>query len=258
VKNDFSIIYRCFHYFSTKNCNRTQWIVRRSTIARSDCRAWMTNMDGSNLKLETIRSYNKERVSFIIYADLECILRKTKSDREDASSYTYQQHEIFSIGYYVRHSYDDTSSSHRFRRDEDCIAWFAGQLNDLVHRLKNIVSANMPMKILSKEQCNNATRYHICEKPFASDDTWVRDHCYLTGRYRGPAHSNCHLNYKNSFYIPIVFHNLSGYDIHFIIKKIATAYDGHVDVPITKENIFHSLNMSIASTTKMKRIFRKM
>ena len=77
-------------------------------------------------------------------------------------------------------------------------------------------------------------RCHICEKPFAPDDTRVRDH--LTGRYRGPAHSNCNLNYKNSFYIPIVFHNLSGYDAHFIIKEIATAYKGHVDVlPITKE-----------------------
>ena len=64
-------------------------------------------------------------------------------------------------------------------------------------------------------------------------------HCHLTGRYRGPAHSNYNLNYKNSFYIPIVFHNLSGYDAHFIIKEIATAYDGHVDVlPITKEKYF--------------------
>jgi len=58
----------------------------------------------------------------------------------------------------------------------------------------------------------------------------------ISGRYRGPAHSNCNLNYKNLFYIPIVFHNLSGYDAHFIIKEIATAYEGHVDVlPITKE-----------------------
>ena len=63
----------------------------------------------------------------------------------------------------------------------------------------------------------------------------IRDHCHL-GRYCDPAHSNCNLNYKNSFYIPIVFHNLSGYDAHFIIKEIATAYDGHIDVlSITKE-----------------------
>ncbi|KYN38697.1 hypothetical protein ALC56_06918 [Trachymyrmex septentrionalis] len=99
--------------------------------------------------------------------------------------------------------------------------------------------ANVPMETLSKEQWEtycSATRCHICEKSFPSDDTRVHDHCHLTGRYRGPAHSNCNLNYKNSLYIPIVFHNLSGYDAHFIIKEIATAYEGRVDVlPMTKE-----------------------
>ena len=182
---------------------------------------------------------NKERVPFVVYTDLECILRKTEPDREDASSYAYQQHEVFSIGYYVRCSYDDALSSYQFRRNKDCIVWFARQLNDLTHRVKNIVSVNVPMETLSKgqwEAYHSATCCHICEKPFASDDTRVRDHCQLTGRYRGPAHSNCNLNYKNSLYIPIVFHNLSGYDAHFIIKEIATAYEGRVDVlPITKE-----------------------
>ena len=68
------------------------------------------------------------------------------------------------------------------------------------------------------------------------DDTRVRDHCHLTGRYRGPAHSNCNLNYKDTYCIPIVFHNLSGYDAHFIIEEIATAFEGRIDLlPITKE-----------------------
>jgi len=58
----------------------------------------------------------------------------------------------------------------------------------------------------------------------------------LISRYRGPAHSNCNLNYKDSHYIPIIFHNLSGNDAHFIIKEIVTAYKGQVDLlPITKE-----------------------
>jgi len=68
------------------------------------------------------------------------------------------------------------------------------------------------------------------------DDTRIRDHCHLTGRYRGPAHSNCNLNYKDLFYIPIVFYNLSGYDSHFIIKEIAITFESKIDVlPITKE-----------------------
>ncbi|KYQ56415.1 hypothetical protein ALC60_04655, partial [Trachymyrmex zeteki] len=71
-------------------------------------------------------------------------------NREDASSYTYRQHEVCSIDYYVRCSYDDALSSYRFRRDEDCIAWFARQLQDLAHCVKDIVS-NVPMETLSKQ-----------------------------------------------------------------------------------------------------------
>jgi len=37
---------------------------------------------------------NKEHVPFIVYADVECILRKTKSDRENVSSYIHQQYEV--------------------------------------------------------------------------------------------------------------------------------------------------------------------
>ena len=203
--------------------------------------------------LEFENHCNKQSAPFIVYADLECVLRKMELERENASSssYTHQQHEVFSIGYYVRCSYNDALSLYRFRRDEDCITWFARQLNDLAHQVKNIVSTNVPMETLSKEQLEaycSTTRCHICEKPFMPDDTRVRDHCHLTGRFRGPAHANCNLNYKNSFYIPIIFHNLSGYDAHFIIKEIATAFERHVNIlPITKEK-YISFTKNIDST----------
>ncbi|EZA55135.1 hypothetical protein X777_05322 [Ooceraea biroi] len=88
------------------------------------------------------------------------------------------------------------------------------------------------MENLTREQevaYHSATHCHICEESFAQDETRVRDHCHLTGRYRGPAHSNCNLNYKESYTIPIVFHNLSGYDSHFIIKELASNFKGTID-----------------------------
>jgi len=125
---------------------------------------------------------------------------------------------------------------YRFHRDKDCIGWFTEELRVLTHNVKSILSANVIMEFTrdNLEKINNATHCHMCEKPFAPD-TRVRDHCHLTGRFRGSAHSNCNLNYKDSHCILVIFHNLSGYNAHFIIKEIATAYDGCVELPITKE-----------------------
>ncbi|KYN15057.1 hypothetical protein ALC57_12720 [Trachymyrmex cornetzi] len=114
----------------------------------NDCAIRLPSEDDRWLEFSNHR--NQERVPFIVYADLECILRKTEPDKEDASSYEYQRHEVFSIGYYVRCSYDNSLSSYHFRRDENCISWFAEELKNLAHRVKDIVSANVPMETLSK------------------------------------------------------------------------------------------------------------
>ena len=57
----------------------------------------------------------------------------------------------------------------------------------------------------------------------------VRDHCYYTGKYRGAAHDICNLRYKIPKEIPIVFHNDSTYDYHFIIKELLKEFKGNFE-----------------------------
>ena len=59
---------------------------------------------------------------------------------------------------------------------------------------------------------------HICYKQFGDSKKGpkVCDHCHYTGRHREPVHRNCNLMYRILSYIPVVFHNLSGYDALFI------------------------------------------
>ena len=57
----------------------------------------------------------------------------------------------------------------------------------------------------------------------------VRDHCHYTGKYRGAAHSICNLRYKIPKEIPVVFHNGSTYDYHFIIKQLVKEFKGNFD-----------------------------
>ncbi|XP_036146615.1 uncharacterized protein LOC118646876 [Monomorium pharaonis] len=223
---------RCLHYFSTNEKLEAHVVDCREL---NDCAIQLPSEDNKWL---SFKNYNrKERVPFVVYADLECVLKKLNTDPR-MPTYASQHHEVFSVGYYMHCTYDESLSRYRFHRGKNCVAWFAEQLRNIAHNVKDILSANVPMDFTRDEWENfySATHCHVCEKPFAPNDTRARDHCHLTGRYRGPAHSDCNLNYKDSHCIPIVFHNLSGYDAHFIIKEIVTAYEGKIDLlPITKE-----------------------
>ena len=72
----------------------------------------------------------------------------------------------------------------------------------------------------------------------------VKDHCHYTGKYRGAAHDICNLRYKTPKGIPVVFHNGSTFDYHFIIKEFEGEFEclgenteKHItfSVPIKKE-----------------------
>ena len=81
----------------------------------------------------------------------------------------------------------------------------------------------LPMDPLTKKEWKIyklSTKCHICYKPFTLGDPKVRDHCHYTGFYRGSVHSLCNLRYKVPSYIPVVFHNLSGYDAHLFIREL--------------------------------------
>ena len=64
-------------------------------------------------------------------------------------------------------------------------------------------------------------------KPYKDGDChglWkVKDHCHITGKYRGAAHSKCNQKLRIDPYrtpIPIFFHNLKNYDSHHLISAI--------------------------------------
>ena len=82
-----------------------------------------------------------------------------------------------------------------------------------------------------KKNHNKQKVCHICRKEYNTNDNdkkchKVKDHCHYAGKYRGAAHDICNLRYKTSKEIPVVFHNGSIYDYHFIIKKLAEEFEG--------------------------------
>lgn len=63
----------------------------------------------------------------------------------------------------------------------------------------------------------------------------VMDHDHLSGKFRGPAHSVCNINYRNPKFVPVFFHNLSGYDAHLFIKQFGDDARSINLIPNTEE-----------------------
>ena len=83
---------------------------------------------------------------------------------------------------------------------------------------KNIMKCNKDV-IMSKEKEHLFQQSNSCwtfEKLIDNDKEKVRDHCHLTGKFRGTAHWSCNINFPLTKKIPVLFHNLRGYDSHLI------------------------------------------
>ena len=74
---------------------------------------------------------------------------------------------------------------------------------------------------------------YICKKGFTTDNDNKKYHKvrgrHYTGKYRGAVHGVCNLRYKTAKEIPMVFHNSSTYDFHFIINELAKEFEGQFE-----------------------------
>ena len=81
-----------------------------------------------------------------------------------------------------------------------------------------------------EEKFLKANECYICNKKYTDKDIKVRDHCHITGKYRGSAHQECNLQLRlnpEEVKIPVIFHNLRGYDSHFIMQEIGAIVKNH-------------------------------
>ena len=60
----------------------------------------------------------------------------------------------------------------------------------------------------------------ICKKLIDNDEEKVRDHCHVTGKFRGAAQWDCNINFQLTKNVPVIFRNLKGYDSHLIFNKL--------------------------------------
>ena len=89
---------------------------------------------------------------------------------------------------------------------------------------------------------DNTTLCHICNEELGEDR--VRDHCHLSGKFRGAAHEVYNLKYKVSTFFPVVFHHLSGTIVTYLLKHWKIAKEIFLAFQIMKKTTFLSRNRS--------------
>jgi len=173
------------------------------------------------------KNYNRSmRMPFVVYADFESLVKPIDTCQPDPTkSYTnkYQKHTPSSFCYKIVSS-DNINQDlviYTAKNDDDDVAQqFIDCLEKDVIRIYNQIkfSSEMIFTKDDKKSFNEATKCHICNTELHEDK--VRDHCHITGKFRGAAHESCNINYKVPKFFPVVLHNLSGYDSHLFIKKL--------------------------------------
>ena len=80
-----------------------------------------------------------------------------------------------------------------------------------------------------EEQFQSSSTCWICERLIEYDDEKVGDYCHITGKFRGAPHWSCNINLQLTKNVPVIFHNLRGYNSHLIFYE-PKKFDVKIDV----------------------------
>ena len=87
--------------------------------------------------------------------------------------------------------------------------------------IKKHFDKHLVMTVEDERSFKSSNKCWTCNKLITAGDNKIRDQDHVAGKYRGFAHWNCNINLKFTTKIPVIFHNLKGYDSHLIMQEIS-------------------------------------
>ena len=156
------------------------------------------------------------KVSFVIYADFECILSPLQNGKNKT-----HLHEPCGYSYLVVSALDEEQREVACYRGDNVVEHIFDDMIKESDYLLERLKTNIPMIFTEEdEQQHRATNAcFICQEHMPPNDK-VRDHCHFTGKYRGAANFKCNLAFKHPKTIPAFYHNLEGYDSHLLMQHL--------------------------------------
>ena len=175
----------------------------------------------------TFQNHHKQLPApYVIYADFEALTTKVEGpelDPKKSNTQRTQHHETCSYCY-VKVRCDGKTEAPVEYRGPNAAEHLLRALQEEDRGIQKVLANPQAMRMTSAdwESHRTASRCHVCDGLLKGDS--VRDHCHITGKYRGAVHSACKLKLRLSpktTTIPVLFHNLRGYDSHLLMQAIS-------------------------------------
>ena len=238
-EKDFYCLH-CFHSYRTKFKLESH---KKICENHDYCHVEMPTKNNNIIKYN--HGEKSMKVPFIIYADLERLLEKMSTcinNPNESSTTKINKHTPSGYLIFTSCPFDESKNILNYYRGKYCMKKFCKDLRIHATKIINYEKKKIiPLPTEEKINYNDQKVCYICKKEFDTIGTAesssleckknykVRDHYHYTGKYRGAAHNVCNLRYKVPKEIPIVFHNGSTYDYHFIIKELVKEFEGNFD-----------------------------
>ena len=244
-KGGFFICTRCLCHFNVesvfdshvKYCNNNKAV----RVKMPEKHKFIKFNQDNKYSFEVKQINRKYPLPFVIYADFECFTKPVDSCLPDGSypySVEYQKHEPSGFCFYIKGITDNFEPVcfTKQKEDDDVAAIFIKKIGEYTQLIYDKYYKKPKKMFLSPEEEKKFREdkcCSICEEELGKDR--VRDHCHITGKFRGAAHNSCNLNCRLPRIIPVIFHNLQSYDAHLFIKKIGNLKGTFKCIPNTEE-----------------------
>ena len=221
-KEDFYCL-NCFNSYTKKNkLKEHEEICNNHDSYRTEMPKWVEKVLKCNPGEKSLKT------PFAIYLDLECLIKNNNLVKIiiiivtiiviiiTTISYTKKKTRHKSSGWamFTRCLFDKKENKLNYYRGKDCIQRLCKKLKECAMKIINYEEkVMMPLTYEENKSYREQKACRICEEKFCMDKDnenytnrkTVKDQCHYTGKFRGPAHSKCNLNYKVPKDIPIIF-----------------------------------------------------
>lgn len=186
---------------------------------------------------------------FVVYADFESTLYKTEDSKK------VNRHEVNSYAYKLVCSFDASLTRDiKLYRGPNAIDKFIEEMkkvqketmHEIYRRRKMYKDHNLSANELIA--FNESKKCYLCDVDFCETTGKVKEHCHLSGKYRGSACNSCNMKLQDrkQHELVIFFHNL-GYDGQFILANASKHIDEKTNIDIIATSSEKYMQFSIGN-----------